>query len=190
MAEPDDVLTFWLNDVGPAGWYIADDAVDQMITARFMPTWEHAAKGGLTEWCQSAEGALAYLIVTDQFSRNIFRGDARSFATDAIARDVARRAVLRGFDLATAEPERVFFYMPFEHSEELADQDWSVAFMETRLPESGEGFAFHARVHREVIRRFARFPYRNGPLGRQSSAEEEAFLAKGGYGAMVRELGG
>lgn len=183
-------LQVWLNEVGPEGWYLAVPKVDDRIRARFAPVWQSAHDGHLQDWCKDAPGALAFLILTDQFSRNMFRGDGRAFATDAIARDAARHAIARGFDLDTPEPQRVFFYMPFEHSEEPADQDWSVALMQSRLPESGEGFAFHATVHREVIRRFGRFPYRNAALGRASTDAELAFLAAGGYAGMVRECGG
>jgi len=190
MDDLADTLNVWIDEIGPKGWYVADPAVDDRLRARFLAVWQQAADGQLLGWCQTARGCLAYLIVTDQFSRNMFRGDARSFATDDAARDAARHAIARGFDLETPEPERVFFYMPFEHSEDLADQDWSVALMQARLPEGGEGFAFHATVHRQVIRRFGRFPYRNAALGRVSGAAELEFLAAGGYGAMVRECGG
>ncbi len=189
VAEKDEVLEFWLKEIGPDGWYIAAPEVDGRIAQRFTATWRAASDGALSAWAATPAGALALLIVTDQFSRNMFRGDGKAFATDALARDVARRAVARGLDLARPEPERVFFYMPFEHSEELADQDWSVALMAARMSGAeGEEFAHHARVHREVIRRFGRFPYRNAALGRASTAAEEAFLAAGGYGAMLREM--
>jgi uncharacterized protein (DUF924 family) len=191
MAEMREVLDFWLREVGEAGWYVAVPDVDAEIARRFMPVWQAAHDGRLNGWCATAEGTLAFLIVTDQFSRNMFRGDGRSFATDAAARDAARHAIAHGFDLQTDEPQRVFFYMPFEHSEEIADQHWSVALMEARLKNDGEdSFAFHSRVHREVILRFGRFPYRNAALGRSSTPAEAAFLAAGGYGAMLRELRG
>jgi len=191
IAGQDEVLEFWLNEIGPAGWYVAVPEVDGKIAQRFMATWHAAHDGGLSDWADTPEGALALLIVTDQFSRNMFRGDGKSFATDALARDVARGAIARSFDLETPEPQRVFFYMPFEHSEALADQDTSVALMTARLSgEEGAEFAHHARVHREIIRRFGRFPYRNAALGRDTTAAEEAFLKAGGYGAMVREMAG
>lgn len=191
VAGQDEVLEFWLNEVGPAGWYVAVPEVDGKIAQRFIATWHAAHDGELSDWADTPEGALALLIVTDQFSRNMFRGDGKSFATDALARDVARGAIARGFDLKTPEPQRVFFYMPFEHSEALADQDSSVALMSARLSgDEGAEFAHHARVHREIIRRFGRFPYRNAALGRDTTAAEEAFLKAGGYGAMVREMAG
>ncbi len=190
MTGINEVLHFWLSEVGESGWYVAAPEVDSAIKDRFMPTWQAAWEGRLDGWAESAEGALALLIVTDQFSRNMFRGDGRAFATDAIARRVARLAIARSFDLTVPEPQRVFFYMPFEHSEDPADQDWSVALIEARLPATGDGFAHHARLHREIIRRFGRFPFRNAALGRESTTEEAAFLSSGGYGALLREFAG
>ena len=189
MDRIDEVLDFWLGEVGPDGWYAVVPEVDETIRRRFMDLWQLAGQGALAGWCATARGALAFLIVTDQMPRNMFRGDGRAFATDAAARDAARAAVARNHDLALPEPERVFFYMPFEHSEDAADQDWSVALMAARLPEGGADFAPHAAAHREIIRRFGRFPYRNAALGRVSTAAEEAFLAAGGYGSVVREMG-
>jgi uncharacterized protein (DUF924 family) len=188
MATIDAVLAFWLDELGTEGWYKADDAVDAKISARFGALWEEAHAGGLADWLETPKGALAYLIVTDQFSRNMFRGDARSFATDARARDAARHAIAKGFDLLVEDPERMFFYMPFEHSEHIADQDWSVALMGARLPVSGNEMDRHARAHREVIRQFGRFPYRNEALGRQSTPQELAFIADGGYASALRAV--
>lgn len=190
MPDMQDVIDFWLGDVGEDGWYAAVPEVDAKIIARFSALWESARGGGLDGWCATPHGTFAFLILADQFPRNMFRGDARSFATDVAARQAARRAIARGDDLLLGEPERVFFYMPFEHSEHLADQDWAVELMEHRLPRTGAGFAVHARAHREIIRRFGRFPFRNAALGRPSTAAEEDFLKSGGYGAVVRELGG
>lgn len=190
MTGAKEIVRFWLEDIGEAGWYAAVDAVDATIRDRFGALWTQARDGGLADWCDTPQGALAYLILTDQFPRNMFRGDARAFATDAAAREAARGAIDRGLDLEVAEPERVFFYMPFEHSEDLADQDLSVDLTERNLPLTGKGYALHARAHREVIRRFGRFPFRNAALGRDTTPEERAFLDGGGYGAVVRGLGG
>jgi uncharacterized protein (DUF924 family) len=188
MASATDVIDYWLNDVGQDGWYSTDPKVDDEIRKRFLPLWQKAEAGGLQDWLATREGTLAYLIVTDQFSRNMFRGDGRAFATDGLARAAARDAIARNHDLDTAEPERVFFYMPFEHSEHIADQDWSVALMTQRLPKTGAGFGLHARAHREIILRFGRFPFRNAALGRDSSPAEQDFLDNGGYGALVRKV--
>jgi uncharacterized protein (DUF924 family) len=189
VARRDEVLEFWLTTVGPKGWYLADDQVDAEIRRRFLPLWEEARDGGLTDWWATPPGTLAFLIVTDQFARNLFRGDGRAFATDAAARAAARRAIALGQDLKVKEPERVFFYMPFEHSEAVADQDWSVELTAARI-DPGTDYLLHARAHREIIHRFGRFPFRNAALGRVSTPGEEAFLKGGGYGAVMRELGG
>jgi uncharacterized protein (DUF924 family) len=188
MSEPEAIVEFWLHDVGPDGWYEAVDEVDEEIRARFGAEWQAAHAGNREHWCNGPRGTLAYLILTDQFPRNMFRGKADAFATDARARAAAAMAVEKGYDLKIPEPERVFFYMPFEHSEDIADQDRCIALFEKNLHETREGFLLHGKAHREIIRRFGRFPFRNAALGRKSSAEEEAFLKDGGYGAIVREL--
>lgn len=190
MQEPKAIVDFWLHDVGEAGWYAVDPAIDAEIRARFLPAWEAARAGAREFWLNGPQGALAYLILTDQFPRNLFRGDPRAFVTDDRARAGARAALDHGWDMGVKEPERVFFYMPFEHSEDMADQDLAVRCMAGRMPERGSGFALHARAHAEIIRRFGRFPFRNAALGRQSSAEEQVFLDSGGYGEIVRQIQG
>ena len=189
MVRPDEVTEYWLG-LGEAAWYKADDAVDETIRSRFGTAWEAARAGGLTDWPETPLGALAYLILTDQFPRNMFRGDARSFATDARALAAAEAAIAADRDLSVPEPERQFFYLPYMHSEELAHQDRGLALIADRMPETGAGNLLHGRVHREIIRRFGRFPYRNAALGRSDTAEERAFLDEGGYGAVLREIEG
>ncbi len=185
---PEDVLQFWLQDVGEAGWYISDKALDDRIRAGFLDTWTDLSKHRLEHWRTTARGTLAYLIVADQFSRNMFRGDPRSFATDAMARIAASAAIKRGWDQVIAAPERQFMFMPFMHSECLADQDHAVCLMQDAMPNKGGGNLLHARAHREIIRRFSRFPFRNAALGRTSSPDEARFITSGAYGAMVKEL--
>lgn len=182
-----DVLDYWTS-IGPKGWFEVNAAVDQEITTRFADLWGTLWEGGLRDWQGAAGGALAYLIVADQFPRNMFRGDARAFATDERARAAARAAVLSGHDLATDPSMRAFFYLPFEHAESMGDQDWSVDLFAHRLPDPS--LVRHAKAHREVIRRFGRFPFRNAALGRQDTAAEATFLKAGGYGAILRELAG
>jgi uncharacterized protein (DUF924 family) len=128
-------------------------------------------------------------VLTDQLPRNLFRGQADAFATDPLALAAARVAVAAGWDMDAPEPDRQFFYMPFEHSEDIADQDRAVTLMEERLS-SDPDMALHARAHREVIRRFGRFPTRNAALGRESSPAEAEYLAAGGYAAVVNDLRG
>ena len=185
-AQAEGVLAYW-RQVGPAGWYAGGEALDDQIRGRFADLWAQARAGGLTQWMGSAEGLLAYLMVTDQFPRNMFRGSAQAFASDAQARVAAARAWQHGFDLRIEGPIRQFFYLPLMHSETQTDQDRCVALFAARLP--GENL-LHARAHREVIRRFGRFPYRNAALGRVDSPEEQVFLAQGGYAAILRSLGG
>ncbi len=185
---PEDVLQFWLQDVGEAGWYIADKALDDRIRAGFLDTWTALSARRLEHWRTTARGTLAYLIVADQFSRNMFRGDLRSFATDAMARIAASAAIKRGWDQEIAAPERQFMFMPFMHSECLADQDRSVCLIQDAMPNKGGSNLLHARAHREIIRRFSRFPFRNAALGRTSSPDEVRFITSGAYGAIVKEL--
>ena len=143
-----------------------------------MPTYEAAAGGRLARWEATPEGKLALLIVLDQFPRNMFRGSARTFAADLLARALAERAVRRGDDMRFAMPERMFFYLPFEHSESPADQARSVELNRAR----GDADSLKwAELHADVIRRFGRFPHRNAMLGRTSTPEEQAFLDGGGF---------
>lgn len=188
MSDPIEVLDFWLGQIGPEGWYAGGDEIDDTIAVRFGDLWQALHDDGLEHWIGGTVGTLAYLIVADQFPRNIHRGKAQAFATDAKARVAARLAVEQGWDLAAPEPERQFFYLPFEHSEDLADQDFCVRLMGERLP-SEPGILLHARAHREIIAAFGRFPFRNAALGRVGTPAEEAFLAEGGYGAILRKLG-
>jgi uncharacterized protein (DUF924 family) len=187
MSDPIEVLDYWLGAVGPTGWYAGGDDLDGEIAALFGPLWDAAQTGALDHWAEGCVGTLAYLIVCDQFPRNIHRGSALAFATDAQARAAARRAIAMGWDMDAPEPERQFFYMPLEHSEDLADQDLAVQMMVDRLPDHPD-MALHARAHHQVITRFGRFPFRNIALGRASTPEEAEFLAQGGYMAVVNAL--
>ncbi|MCB6177165.1 DUF924 domain-containing protein [Rhodobacter sp. Har01] len=189
MADPVDVLDFWLGEIGPAGWYVGSPEIDDACAVRFGEDWQALHDGGLEHWVEGTVATLAYLVIADQFARNIHRGQALAFATDAQARAAARAALEAGWDLGAPEPERQFFYMPFEHSEDPADQALAVRLMEERMASDPE-LALHARAHAEIIRRFGRFPFRNAALGRDSTPEEAAFLATGGYGAVVREMKG
>lgn len=187
MDDPVEVLEFWLGAVGPEGWYSGGEELDALCRESCLDLWQAARDGGLDHWVDGTVGTLAFLILTDQLPRNMFRGQADSFATDPLALAAARRALDEGWDMGAPEPERQFFYMPFEHSENLADQNLAVRLMEERLPSDPE-MALHARAHAEIISRFGRFASRNAALGRESTAQEAAFLAEGGYGAVVAAL--
>ena len=186
MTSPEDILQFWLKDCTPDQWYRHDPDLDAAIKARFEAAWHAAMSGNLQGWTTTPNGTLALIILTDQFSRNMFRGSAQAFASDPLAKATAIKAIDRKFDLQVAEPERQFFYMPLEHSECLGDQERAVRMMATRM--SGENGLLHARVHREIIREFGRFPYRNDVLGRTSTDAEKAFIENNGYMSLVQKL--
>jgi uncharacterized protein (DUF924 family) len=184
--NPDPVLKYWLDELGPKGWYDGNAAIDAEILARFEPLWGEAMAGGLLHWLTNPDEALAYIILTDQMPRNMFRGTWRAYSSDRLARAAANIALDRGWDLRVKEPERQFFYMPLEHSESLADQERAVRLMALRLTDPEQ--LLHAQAHREVIRRFGRFPFRNPHLKRAGTAAEDAFLAAGGYVTVVKAL--
>lgn len=174
---PTDVLAFW-RAAGPTKWFKKDSSFDAEIVARFAAVWRTAAAGLLSTWEDAAESALALAIVLDQFPRNMFRGQAQAFETDALARAIADRAIERGFDLAVPKSEQIFFYLPFEHSENMADQERAIALIRA----TGDADLLKwAELHADVIRRFGRFPHRNSALGRTTTREEEAFLEAGGF---------
>ena len=174
MTDRREILEFWFSDQARPRWFVKEPAFDAAIRARFEPTHRAAEAGGLDSWQDSADGALALIVVLDQFPRNMHRGTARMFATDAQARAVARLATQRGFDLTTAPDRRVFFYLPFEHSEILADQELAVALMRERIGDARQ--LDFALKHKAIIQRFGRFPHRNEALGRQTTPEEADFL--------------
>jgi len=188
MTSSEDVLSFWLDDVGPKGWYVGGEDLDQKIRDKFTGAHNAVKDGALSMWLTYPSGTLAYVILTDQFSRNMFRDDAEAFASDGLARAAAKAAISKGWDMRIDEPARQFFYMPLVHSECQADQDRGVRLIKTRMPETGDGQLLHAKAHREVIRRYGRFPTRNAALGRVSNAEEQAYLDEGGYSAIVESL--
>ncbi len=176
IRSPVDVLAFW-REAGPDKWYAKDDAFDADIREKFLATYEAAAAGKLADWEGNADGALALVVVLDQFPRNIFRGQAQCFATDAAARAVANRALKRGYDLDVPVDQRGFFFLPFMHSEDITDQNRCVALYR----EAGDGDLKYALEHQEIVRRFGRFPHRNAALGRATTPEEQAYLDTGGF---------
>jgi uncharacterized protein (DUF924 family) len=188
MSDADRILRFWFAD-GPdawrEAWFVRDDGFDAACREGFSGLVVPAREGALDAWAATPDGALALLLLLDQFPRNLFRGTPAAFAGDAHARRIARAAVLRDrFDLRLTPSQRVFLYLPFEHSEEAADQDLSVALFEglrdVKLHAEPDGTIDYAWRHWHVIRRFGRYPHRNAALGRPSTEAENAWLAAGG----------
>ncbi|MEO1243403.1 MAG: DUF924 family protein [Pseudomonadota bacterium] len=173
------ILSFWFDETKPYQWFRRDPAFDQAIRRRFGALHDAARHGKLDVWRAHPRNALALIILLDQFSRNIYRDDPRAFAQDAQALDVAREAIRRRFDRLYAPKERAFFYMPFMHSEGLAAQEQCVRLFKASLPAT-DNMPF-AKSHRDIIRRFGRFPHRNRILGRTSTPAEIAYLKAGGF---------
>lgn len=184
MASPDHdwarrVQEFWFKECGPKDWFKKSDALDAEIQDRFGSLHAQLSHKAPDDFLSSPEDAFAAIILFDQLSRNLFRGDPRSFASDALALRIARGIIAMGWDKDIAHSRRVFVYLPFEHSEELKDQDTSVELIEAL---GDEEFTRYAKAHRDVIKRFGRFPHRNAILGRSSTRAEEAYLSQPGSG--------
>lgn len=173
-ATPRAILDYWYSEAVRSHWFNATPELDGEIRMRFEAVWEQAVAGALAHWRDTAEGALALAIVLDQFPLNMFRGTARSFSSEQAAVALAHEAVARGLDGKLPPQMRVFLYMPLMHSESLTDQDASVRLFEAAGLTENLAFARH---HREIIRRFGRFPHRNAPLRRVSTADESDYLA-------------
>lgn len=176
MTQPVDVVRFW-REAGEDAWFRKDAAFDAAFRDRFLAAHEAAARGELAGWAQTPEGALALILLLDQFPRNCFRDTPRMFATDALAVEVAEAAIATGHDQAIPEDLRVFFYLPFEHAEDLGLQARAVSLCAPLR----EDYARFAVLHHGIIARFGRFPHRNKLLGRLSTPEELAYLAAGGF---------
>ena len=177
-AVPNDILQFWTN-AGSARWYAKNARFDEAIRLKFEAVHHRAAQGKYDAWAQTPEGTLALLILLDQFPRNLYRDSAHAFATDPKARAIARPAAEKGWHLAVAPAMRQFMLLPFEHSEDLADQDFGLALAaDLDDPEVMKWM----RIHRDIIVRFGRFPHRNPALGRVTTPQEQAFLDDGGFG--------
>ena len=176
MTTASDIVGFW-RDSGPERWFAGGDAFDGECRTRFLEAHLLAARREFEHWLADAEGALALVLLLDQIPRNVFRRSGHAYATDGLARHYASRALTLGFDSQVEPALRLFFYLPFEHSEAMTDQERSLELF-TRLP--GDN-ARWAQLHYDVIRRFGRFPHRNAALGRETTSEERAFLAEGGF---------
>ena len=175
----EDVLAFWFNELTPADWFTKSDATDAAIGERFLKIYACVSRLPADEFSGSADSALAAVIVLDQFPRNLFRGNAQSFKTDSLALKISDMAIAAGFDREMTVDQRVFLYLPFEHSEEMADQDRSVELMAAL---GNDNYTSYAIAHRDVIAKFGRFPHRNAALERTSTREEAAYLAQPGSG--------
>lgn len=180
-ADPQDINRFW-REAGPKQWFAKSDAFDASIRERFEPAHHAAARGEHDAWVETAHGAMALLLLLDQFPRNLYRGSAHAFATDPKARTLTREALARGHDLAVETAFQSFFLLPFEHSEALADQDEAVRLATGLRDRNGDTDTLKwANIHRDIIVRFGRFPHRNASLGRTTTPEEQAFLEGGGF---------
>jgi uncharacterized protein (DUF924 family) len=174
-----DIVDFW-NTLGPAGWFKKDEEVDRTIAERFSATHKLAMARKLDSWQEQPLSSLALVLLLDQFSRNMFRGDARSFAGDRLAEAAATDAIAKNYHLQVEKQLAVFFFMPFMHSESISNQNRCVELMHRH----GTGdYVKFARLHRDVIIRFGRFPHRNRVLGRHTTPAEQAFLDAGGFAA-------
>ncbi len=173
MDEVQSVLRFWFEESTPQQWFEKSDDYDRAIRDHFGALHAAAARGDHDGWAETPDGALALILVLDQFSRNLFRDDPRAFAQDAKALGIAKDAIAIGHDMEVSEARRVFFYVPFEHSEDLADQEACLPYFEAL---SNADYLKYAIAHRDIIARFGRFPHRNAVLGRESTQEEIEFL--------------
>jgi uncharacterized protein (DUF924 family) len=177
VAAPSVIVSFW-RQAGDERWFEKDDDFDRTVTSIFLPTYEAASRGELAAWEVNAADALALVIVLDQFPRNMFRGTARASAIDPLARAVADRALVHGFDKMTEQSLRQFFYLPFMHSEVLDDQNRCVQLYESYGDANALAYAI---THRDIILKFGRFPHRNRMLGRSTTPAEDEFLKSGGF---------
>ncbi len=174
MVTTNEVLDFWFEEIDPTLWFARDDGFDRLVRSRLGTAASLAAVGGLDTWRETANGCLALCLLLDQVPRNLHRGRAEAFSADSRARAVAEHALTQRFDLMIDKDRRLFLYLPFEHSEDLADQDRAVTLITHRI--GIQSYVDYAERHRDVIRRFGRFPHRNAALGRTSKPDEQAYL--------------
>lgn len=177
MGTANDIVTFWFSARVRPLWYASTAAFDAELSERFLPVWQAACAGALDDWEDSAEGALALVICLDQFPLNMFRGQPESFSSEAASRAVAGRAIARGLDQSLDAAQQAFLYLPYMHSEALADQERGLALFRAAGLKDNLKFAEH---HCDLVRRFGRFPHRNAILGRENTPQEAAYLASDG----------
>ncbi|MEM8834078.1 MAG: DUF924 family protein [Pseudomonadota bacterium] len=176
-----DIINFWFEETQPPQWFQKDEKFDQEIQQRFGNAYQQAVTGEFDDWKQTAEGALAFCILLDQFPRNMFRDTPQAFATDAKALAVSKYAVEQGLDQQLEQKKRWFLYLPYEHSEDLADQQKSVDLFAEMKEENPIAYDYAVR-HKDVIDQYGRFPHRNKILGRDNTPEEEKYLSQDGAG--------
>ncbi len=174
--DPEDIQNFWFYEIGPNRWFAEDPALDALIRERYLPTYEQAAQGEMWGWEETPEGALALLLLLDVFPRRMFRETARAYESDDLALELARRSIIRHFDDRIDKSFKLFFYLPFAHSESLGDQRLSVFYIRERTKD--EAWVASAEWRLQTIQRFGRFPHRNAALRRETTPEEAAFLAE------------
>ncbi|MBL4589228.1 MAG: DUF924 domain-containing protein [Alphaproteobacteria bacterium] len=176
-----DILNFWFEESQPQQWFQKNPAFDELIRSRFLEVYEIARQGALNDWKNDGDGVLSLCILLDQFPRNMFRGSAQSFATDAQALLIAKYALSKGLDQVVSPAKRRFVYLPFEHSEHLQDQRKSVELFETMKATDPLGHEYALR-HLEIVEKYGRFPHRNNILGRENTPEEEIYMSQVGSG--------
>ncbi|NTU76340.1 MAG: DUF924 domain-containing protein [Alphaproteobacteria bacterium] len=174
QVDPENILNFWFFEIGPERWFAADAALDDAIRAKFLAAHEQAVAGQLKKWEETPEGVVALLLLLDAFPRRMFRGNPRAYATDDIALELARTSIIKHFDDRIDRTFKLFFYLPFSHSEHLSDQRLSIFYIRERTKEPQWVDAAEWRF--DTIQRFGRFPHRNAVLGGESTPEEIAFL--------------
>jgi uncharacterized protein (DUF924 family) len=175
LASQREILDFWFRETPPERRFASDPAFDAMVRQRFEETWRAACNGAFAPWTDTMDGALALILLLDQFPRNMFRGSPEAFVADAMAQAAAREAIARGFDVEAPIGIRCFFYLPLMHSEDLLDQEECVRLTRARLGEGHFSYPYAIR-HRDTIAHFGRFPARNAPLSRPDTSEEIEFL--------------
>jgi uncharacterized protein (DUF924 family) len=176
MCEAEDILNFWFYEIGRDRWFAEDAALDNSIRTRFQQTYEQAVEGELKAWENTPEGMLALLLLLDQFPRRMFRGTSRAFATDELAVDLARAAIIKHFDDRIDKQYKLLFYLPFLNSEDVGDQHLALFYIRERTKD--EDWLVMAEKNCEIVQSFGRFPQRNPILGREPTPEEAQFLER------------
>ncbi|MDD5585878.1 MAG: DUF924 family protein [Alphaproteobacteria bacterium] len=175
---PEDILNFWFMETGQNRWFASDPALDEVLRGRFLETHEQAARGGLKKWEDTPEGMLALLLLLDIFPRRMFRNTPRAYATDGLALELARSAIIKHFDDRIDRLFKLFFYLPFGHAESAGNQRLAVYYIRERTKEPA--WIDEAGERQQIIRCFGRFPHRNAALGRATTPEEAEYLAQAG----------